>query len=68
MLFRSLVVRRTRKTRMPSHYLSAAGNYIVENKPVTDADLPLEFMINAMRLCEGVDAELYQQRTGSALS
>ena len=31
-------------------------------------EMPLEFMMNALRLCEGVDAALYPQRTGVALS
>lgn len=63
-----LEVRRTRKTRMPQHYLAAKGNYTVENKVVAAAEMPLEFMMNAMRLCEGIDATLYRQRTGTALS
>ncbi len=61
-------ITRTRKTRMPQHYLAAQGNFTVESKAVPVNELPLEFMMNALRLCEGVDATLYSQRTGQSLA
>ncbi len=64
----SMSIVRTRKTRMPQHYLQAQGKYTVESKAVPVNELPLEFMMNALRLCEGVDAALYQQRTGQPLA
>ncbi|HTR00126.1 MAG TPA: radical SAM family heme chaperone HemW [Candidatus Acidoferrum sp.] len=59
----ALNIRRTRKTRMPAHYLAAVA-YTAESNTVPAAELPLEFMMNAMRLCEGVEASLLTERTG----
>ena len=36
----------------------------IERKTVAAADLPFEFMMNALRLAEGVPAALLQERTG----
>ena len=63
----SLVIERTRKTRMPQHYLAAAGDYCVERKSVPTAELTLEFMMNVLRLCDGADRHYFQSRTGLAL-
>jgi putative oxygen-independent coproporphyrinogen III oxidase len=62
----SLAIVRTRKTRMPQHYLAAAGHYTSERSELPAAQLPFEFMMNALRLCGGVDARLYRGRTGLA--
>ncbi|MES2605321.1 MAG: radical SAM family heme chaperone HemW [Pseudomonadota bacterium] len=59
---------RTRKTRMPQHYLDAARSFTAETKPVPAVELPLEFMMNALRLSNGVETELFQPRTGLPLS
>ena len=59
---------RTRKTRMPQHYLAAQGKFTAEAKAVPVNELPLEFMMNALRLTEGVDAALYCERTGQPLA
>ncbi len=37
-------------------------------KRIEADELPFEFMMNALRLNEGVAAELYQQRTGLDLN
>jgi len=63
-----LSIIRTRKTRMPQHYLGANGEFTAESKTVPANELPLEFMMNALRLCDGVDAALYPQRTGLPLA
>ncbi|WP_257286294.1 radical SAM family heme chaperone HemW [Endozoicomonas sp. SESOKO1] len=60
------------KTRMPADYL-AADNYIAHafeaGRRVLEADeLPIEFMMNVLRLHDGVDVQLYGERTGQALS
>ena len=59
------------KTRMPADYL-AADRYISHafeaGRRVLEADeLPIEFMMNVLRLHEGVDARLYPERTGLEL-
>lgn len=64
---------RTRKTRMPAHYLSAntldpALQFTAEKKAVPQAELPLEFMMNALRLSEGVPLQSFTERTGLPLA
>ena len=44
------------------------GNHIADQRVLTRHDLPFEFMMNALRLNEGVDAALFEQRTGLPLS
>jgi oxygen-independent coproporphyrinogen-3 oxidase len=63
----SLAITRTRKTRMPRQYLAAAGLYLVERAEVPDSERPFEFMMNALRLVEGVPAALFAERTGLPL-
>jgi len=55
---------RTRKTRQPAHYLDPDKNFMVEEKVIATKDLPLEFMMNAMRLVSGSDVATFEQRTG----
>ncbi len=53
------------KTRVPKHYLAGTRS---DPKSLTPQDLPGEFMMNALRLREGVETSLYAQRTGLALA
>jgi putative oxygen-independent coproporphyrinogen III oxidase len=57
---------RRAKTRNPRTYADLAGTG--EAVTVTPIDSPqsrvLEFMMNALRLAEGIDVELFEQRTG----
>lgn len=55
---------RTRKTRMPAHYLDPALAFTTEALTVPTHELPLEFMMNAMRLSGGVELKLFAERTG----
>jgi putative oxygen-independent coproporphyrinogen III oxidase len=92
---------RTRKTRMPGHYLEAgalaagglaagalttrapsagtlaagarsiardSARFTVEAKPVPREELPFEFMMNALRLCDGVASDTFAARTGLPLT
>lgn len=63
------VVRETRR-KHPREYLDAAvrGEFALERRAVTREELPLEFMMNALRLCEGFATRLYTERTGLALA
>ena len=63
--FRDRIVREQRE-RKPQSYLRAAleGNAIQESREVSEAELPFEFMLNALRLIEGFPAALFRQRTG----
>jgi oxygen-independent coproporphyrinogen-3 oxidase len=63
------IVREMRQ-RHPQAYMEAAedGNAVQETHAVDDADLPFEFMMNALRLAEGFPARLFAERTGLALA
>ena len=57
---------RQAKFRHPRRYMEAAlaGHACEIDEAVKPADLPFEFMLNALRLTEGVDADLFADRTG----
>jgi len=54
---------RTTQPREPRRYLAAAGDSATRH-PVPSEELPFEFMLNALRLCEGFEAALFSERTG----
>lgn len=66
------------KTRLPTHYLdkqSTIGNLTTHQNPFAAGQevlareaLPLDFLLNALRLNDGVDARLFKERTGLSLS
>jgi len=62
-----LQVRRRQKTRLPAHYLKSV-NPCSQDTVLTPEDLPVEFMLNALRLMEGVPRELFAARTGLPLA
>lgn len=51
------------KTRVPKDYLAANGQFQAGQRQLTEAELPIEFMMNALRLTEGVPANYFQERT-----
>lgn len=68
---------RRSKTRMPKDYLAAAQTtraslsdrphtsaFIATSEAIAAADLPFEFMLNALRLTAGVPQAYWSQRTG----
>lgn len=58
---------RRHKIRQPAAYMDPQRR--LGGETVIGADeLPFEFMLNALRLVEGVETELFQQRTGLPLS
>jgi oxygen-independent coproporphyrinogen-3 oxidase len=63
------ITRETRR-RHPREYLDAAarGDFLQTRQPVGRAELPFEFMMNALRLNEGVTLGLFEERTGLPLS
>jgi oxygen-independent coproporphyrinogen-3 oxidase len=67
--FKNNVLRESR-TRQPKAYLERAGDadVINERRDVTPAELPGEFMMNALRLNAGFDLELFRQRAGLDLT
>ncbi|WP_273810136.1 MULTISPECIES: radical SAM family heme chaperone HemW [unclassified Pseudomonas] len=58
---------RTWKTRLPKDYLDPGKAFRAGVKPLEPADLPFDFMMNALRLVDGVPAAWYPQRTGQSL-
>ncbi|SDT98848.1 radical SAM family heme chaperone HemW [Geopseudomonas guangdongensis] len=61
-------IRRTWKTRLPKDYLDPAKRFQAGERVLEAAELPFEFMMNALRLTEGVPAALFEQRTGLPLA
>jgi len=58
-------VRRRWKVRHPIAYLAAVGSArIGGDQPVPDDDLPFEYMLNALRLIDGVPSDEFAARTG----
>jgi oxygen-independent coproporphyrinogen-3 oxidase len=55
---------RTAKTRQPEHFMCREKTALASQKPISRDQLSLEFMMNALRLTQGVKKELYTQRTG----
>jgi oxygen-independent coproporphyrinogen-3 oxidase len=62
-------IRREMRHRHPRAYLEGAarGEFIQEARQVAVAELPFEFMMNALRLTGGVPARLFAERTGVPL-
>jgi oxygen-independent coproporphyrinogen-3 oxidase len=67
--FRDRILREQRE-RKPQAYLrtALAGNAIQESREVSEAQLPFEFMLNALRLIEGFPVALFTQRTGMPIT
>lgn len=65
--FPDRIVRQVR-TRNPQQWMLSAtqgqGAHVVETRQLTPEDLPFEFMLNVLRLKEGVQRTLFEERTG----
>jgi oxygen-independent coproporphyrinogen-3 oxidase len=63
-------VKRLWKVKHPDDYLTRAGTAraLGGETRASDSDLPFEFMLNALRLTEGFEPQLYGERTGLALA
>ena len=63
-------IHRLWKLKHPRDYLAHAGTPagIGGDAPIFEADLPVEFLMNALRLVEGVPAALFGERTGLPLA
>lgn len=58
---------RFQKTRLPKDYLAKVPAEHLQFKRIEAEDMPFEFMMNALRLNNGVAAKLYAERTGISL-
>ena len=61
-------VYRFQKTRLPKDYLAKVPAEHLQFKKIDAEEMPFEFMMNALRLNDGVEASSYEARTGFALS
>ncbi|NJD31803.1 MAG: oxygen-independent coproporphyrinogen III oxidase-like protein [Gammaproteobacteria bacterium] len=59
-------VTRTARVRQPGRYMTAGRreDRLAETSVVAGRDLAFEFFLNALRLVEGFDASLFEERTG----
>jgi len=62
-------IQRQMRTKHPQQYMDAAkqGTHLADTRTLTRNDLPFEFMMNALRLNEGVPAALFEERSGLPL-
>lgn len=69
--FHDRIVREAR-ARQPESWMERAGrrdgSHIAEQRVVGADELPFEFMLNALRLKDGVAASLFAERTGLSLA
>ena len=59
------------RERHPETYMQAIeakGNALIESREILAKDLPFEFMLNTLRLTDGVDTNTFSERTGLPLS
>ena len=61
-----LAIYRFQKTRLPKDYLAQVPAPALQYEAVQAEDLPFEFMMNALRLVEGVPSAYFAERTGLA--
>jgi putative oxygen-independent coproporphyrinogen III oxidase len=61
-------VMRFAQVKHPKEYLDMNKRKITPDKILTEKDLAFEFMLNALRLSEGVSTDLFQARTGLTMS
>jgi oxygen-independent coproporphyrinogen-3 oxidase len=58
------MVIRTSKTRQPDNYLARQESVIAKHNAIEPDQMAVEFMMNGLRLKNGVPTELLAQRTG----
>jgi putative oxygen-independent coproporphyrinogen III oxidase len=63
-------IARTVKAKQPEHYMQAceAGDATIERREITRKDAGFEFMLNALRLTEGVETVQFSERSGFPIS
>ena len=68
--FPEKITRQVRE-RHPETYMQAMetkGNALIEDREIPAKDLPFEFMLNTLRLTDGVDTVTFSERTGLSLN
>lgn len=64
----SLSIWRTRKLKQPKHYLANTLNRRAEQRLLNAEELPVEFLLNGLRLKQGFTSTLFERRTGLPFS
>jgi len=67
--FANKITRQVRE-RQPEAYMTAMenkGNALIESKEIAAKELPFEFMLNTLRLTDGVATNTFSERTGLPL-
>lgn len=59
----SKIIRRYWKTRYPKNYLNPEKNRLGGHRIITPTELPLEFMLNGLRLIDGIGIDQFETRT-----
>jgi putative oxygen-independent coproporphyrinogen III oxidase len=62
------VIKRSWKTRLPKDYLDADKRFSAGERLLEADELPFEFLMNVLRLTDGVASELFSARTGLPLA
>jgi oxygen-independent coproporphyrinogen-3 oxidase len=67
---RTFEVTRTERVKQPGRYMSApkARDRLTATRVIAAGDLPFEFFLNALRLTDGFEASLFEERTGLSLA
>ena len=60
-------IQRTWKTRQPADYLNHDKPFLAGSNTLAAEDLPFEFLMNALRLTNGVELKLFGERTGLSI-
>ncbi|MEJ6655396.1 MAG: radical SAM family heme chaperone HemW [Pseudomonas sp.] len=56
------------KTRQPTDYLNPDKPFCAGRKTLSASELPFDFLMNALRLVDGVPSAWYTERTGQAIA
>ena len=56
------------RKKAEKRFTETRGNALIESREIQAEDLPFEFMLNALRLTDGVDTSTFGERTGLPLS
>lgn len=59
-----MMINRFQKSRLPKDYLAQVPAPALQHETIGTIDLPFEFMMNALRLVEGVPRAYFTERTG----
>lgn len=62
----STIIRR-QKTRLPDHYMRHPTSPTTKQWSISEQELPLEFLMNGLRLNDGIDTHYFIERTGLSL-